>query len=80
MTRLTASSKDILRNRVSILALLHSLGGDSSNKENQVATSIVLQHVTSHSACIVRSDFIKTYQFLFELIRNNMDLPEDMCE
>ena len=50
MTRLTASSKDILRNRVSILALLHSLGGDSSNKENQVATSILLQHVTSRSA------------------------------
>ena len=42
VTRLTASSKDILRNRVSILALLHSLGGDSSNKENQVATSILL--------------------------------------
>ena len=52
-TKLAASSKDILRNRASILALLYSLSEDASgNKENQVnftENSLVLEYLASTS-------------------------------
>ena len=42
-TKLTASSRDILKNRASILTLLYSLSKDAgNNKENQVIVDLHL--------------------------------------
>ena len=50
-TKLTASSRDILKNRASILTLLYSLSKDAgSNKENQV---IVYLHLDCYQEVAV---------------------------
>ena len=56
VTKLTASSRDILKNRASILTLLYSLSKDAgSNKENQV---IVCLSVDLH---MLIGSFIKKF-------------------
>ena len=70
VTKLTASSRDILKNRASILTLLYSLSKDAgSNKENQVHICVSISEYICMCMDMDKS-FIKKFPVASYLINN----------